>query len=159
MSETLTTDADDLQAESWDQGPLVTRPRLGRPSKYDPKLAAKMLHLLSQGYSVTAAAGELDLHVDTVYQWAKDPEKRDFSDALKLGVAKRVHKLEADLLAAESSPKVVSRIFALKNAAPHEWRDKREVDHTSSDGSMSGPSLDTQSVAKALLSLLSKSGE
>jgi hypothetical protein len=56
----------------------------------------------------------------------KDPE---FSDSLKHAMGLRVFKLETDLLAAPDGPTVTSRIFALKNAAPDEWKDKHDIEH------------------------------
>lgn len=85
------------------------------------------------GYSLTAFAGMIGVHRDTLYEWAKVHD--EFSDALKRHKAKRVFKLETDLLSAEATgPYVTARIFALKNADPDEWRDKREYEHTGEGG-------------------------
>jgi hypothetical protein len=110
----------------------------GRPTLYDPKYCDEIIAAASMGYSLTAFAGMIDVHRDTLYEWAdKNPE---FSDAMKRHKARRVFKLETDMLSAEATgPYVTARIFALKNACPEEWRDKHEVDHTSSDGSMTPP--------------------
>ena len=106
----------------------------GRPTKYEPGFGEVVIERMSQGFSKTAVAGFLQIARSTFYQWEEDhPE---FSDAVKIGEAARTFKLEQDLLAAPDGPTVTSRIFALKNAAPEEWKDKREHDHTSSDGSM-----------------------
>lgn len=94
----------------------------GRPSEYNPTLGNEVIELMATGLSLTAAAAAIGFHRDTMYDWAeKYPE---FSDAVKLGKGKRVHKLETDLLAAKDGPTVTSRIFALKNADPTEWREK-----------------------------------
>jgi len=83
---------------------------------------------MATGLSLTAAAAEIGVHRDTIYAWeAKYPE---FSDAIKIARGKRVLKLEQDLLTATEGPRVTARIFALKNADAHEWRDKREVEHS-----------------------------
>ena len=37
-------------------------------------------------------------------------------------------RLETTLLEGETGPKVTAHIFALKNAAPEEWREKQEID-------------------------------
>lgn len=89
---------------------------------------------MRQGFSKTAAAGAIGVDRDTFLNWAK--EHPAFFGAVKRGEAARTHKLETDLLLAPDGPNVTSRIFALKNAAPEEWKDRREVDNTSSDGSM-----------------------
>jgi hypothetical protein len=51
------------------------------------------------------------------------------SDSLKHAMGLRVFKLETDLLAAPDGPTVTLRIFALKNAAPDEWKDKHDIEH------------------------------
>lgn len=106
----------------------------GRPTKYDKSMGAKVLAFMSQGYSKMAAAGHIGVSYQTLKNWMD--EHPEFFAAVKDGEARRVVFLETGLLAAENGAQVTSRIFALKNAAPDEWREKQAVDHTSSDGSM-----------------------
>lgn len=106
----------------------------GRPTKYKDTFPAEIISLMSEGLSLTAAAASIGICRETAYAWER--EIPEFSDAVKLGRAKRTLKLERDLMAAETSPIVTSRIFALKNACAAEWREKIETDHTSSDGTM-----------------------
>lgn len=101
---------------------------VGRPTDYVPEMGEKLLGYMSKGFSITAAAAAIGHHKDTIYEWAK--KHPEFSDALKLGRGSRVLKLEHDLLAAKDGPNVTSRIFALKNADPSEWRDKHDVEHS-----------------------------
>lgn len=97
----------------------------GRPSKYKPEFCEQVVEDMGQGYSLTAFAGSIGVHRDTLLEWQqKHPE---FSGAVKRGQAARTRKLEGDLLAADSGPTVTSRIFALKNAAPDEWKDKQTI--------------------------------
>jgi transposase-like protein len=99
---------------------------VGRPTDYTEEAGARLIQAMTQGYSITAAAGVLGVHRDTIYEWAeRHPE---FSDALKKGKARRVFKLETDLLHTTDGPTVTARIFALKNAAPEEWREKLTVE-------------------------------
>lgn len=99
----------------------------GRPSTYDPAYCEIVLDKMGEGFSKTAVAGFIGIARSTLHEWCDTfPE---FSDAVKRGEALRTAKLESDLLTATEGPKVTSRIFALKNAAPDEWRDKREVEH------------------------------
>jgi hypothetical protein len=88
-----------------------------------------------QGYSKTAFAGSIGVSRDTILEWAKGyPE---FSGAVKQGEAARTRFLEMELLSADTGPRVTSRIFALKNACPDEWRDKQEHAHTGANGGRS----------------------
>jgi hypothetical protein len=80
---------------------------------------------MRDGFSRMAAAGVIGICYDTFREWALlHPE---FSAAVKRGQAARTMKLERDLLSAKTGPQVTSRIFALKNAAPEEWRDRQHV--------------------------------
>lgn len=100
----------------------------GRPTEYTPELGARILELMEQGLSLTAAAAECDVHRQRVYEWeARHPE---FAEDVKLGRAKRQAFLERRLMQAADGPIVTSSIFALKNTNPDDWRDKREVEHS-----------------------------
>lgn len=101
----------------------------GRPTKYDPSYCDRLIDEMAQGYSMTAFAGGIPVARSTINKWAS--EHPEFSEALKIGAAARTRYLEQTLLTAKDGPTVTSRIFALKNAAPEEWRDKHEVEHTS----------------------------
>ena len=77
---------------------------------------------MATGLSLTAFAGDIGVARSTINEWMEHfPE---FSEAVKVGKAKRTAWLERSLLSAESGPHVTSRIFALKNADPEEWREK-----------------------------------
>lgn len=107
----------------------------GRPTDFTPELGEEILTRMEQGLSLAASAADLNVHRQRVYEWVeRHPE---FSDTVKLAQAKRQLFLEKRLLSADVGPVVTSTIFALKNAGAEDWREKQEVDHTSSDGSMS----------------------
>ena len=101
-------------------------PKMGRPSKYRPEFCDDVVNFMGQGYSLTAFAGKIGVCGDTVRQWQHDHP--DFSAAVKKGQAARTMRLETTLLEGETGPKVTAHIFALKNAAPEEWREKQEID-------------------------------
>lgn len=68
------------------------------------------------------------MHRQRVYEWeAAHPE---FGELVSLGRSKRQAFLERRLLSAVEGPVVTSSIFALKNAAGEDWRDKSEVKQT-----------------------------
>jgi hypothetical protein len=100
----------------------------GRPSLYDPKYCDEIVVFMGQGYSKTAFAGSIGVCHDTVVEWAR--VHPDFSLAVKRGQAARTAGLEKQLLNSIEGPRVTARIFALKNAAPDEWRDKVETQHS-----------------------------
>lgn len=100
----------------------------GRPTKYDPAYCGQVVAYMGEGMSLTAFAGSIDVARSTVNLWVN--EHPEFSDAVKIGQAKRVAYLERRLLDGDVGPRITSHIFALKNADPDEWRDKREVEHS-----------------------------
>lgn len=109
----------------------------GRPTEFKPQYGEEILSLMETGLSLAASAAELGFHRQRVYEWMeRHPE---FADTVKLAQVKRQLFLERRLLSAEAGPIVTSTIFALKNAGPEDWREKQEVDHRSSDGSMTPP--------------------
>lgn len=110
---------------------------MARPTDFKPEYGPMILDLMSEGLSLTAAAAAIGIHRERVYDWVKKHD--EFAHTVKLAQSMRVLWLEQRLYAAETGPKVTSTIFALKNADHREWRERQEVDHSSSDGSMSTP--------------------
>lgn len=100
----------------------------GRPTKFKPAYCQEVIAVMGEGLSLTAFAGEIGVARSTINEWMADhPE---FSEAVKIGQGKRTAYLERGLLSEEVGPRITARIFALKNAAPDEWKDKREVEHS-----------------------------
>lgn len=108
--------------------------RTGRPSKYSPAYCEEVIQFLAQGHSVTAFAGEIGVARSTVFKWAA--EIPEFSDALSIGQAKAVATWERVLLeiARNGGGNATAAIFALKNRAPDDWREKVVNEHTGPDG-------------------------
>lgn len=100
----------------------------GRPTKYQPRFCDLVIEDGKKGLSLTAFAGGIGVDRSTINEWmAAHPE---FSQAVKEHQAARTRHLEETLLSSDQGPRVTARIFALKNAAPDEWRDKTEVAHS-----------------------------
>lgn len=101
---------------------------VGRPSKYDPAFCDALIDFMGKGYSLTAFAGSICVARSTINEWMG--EHPEFSEAARVGQARRTMALEATLIAGETGPKVTGHMFALKNADPEGWRDKAEVEVT-----------------------------
>jgi len=107
-------------------------PSSGRPTKYVPAYCDEVIAAGEEGLSLTAFAGIIGVARSTINEWmAHFPA---FSEAVKRHAAKRTLYLERSMLSAENGPTVTARIFALKNAAPDEWREKQLLEHTGKDG-------------------------
>lgn len=98
----------------------------GRPTDFTPEIGNKILELMAEGLSLAAAAGELDVHRQRVYEWTE--RHPDFADTVNLARSKRQAFLERRLLRSTEGPVVTSTIFALKNAGQGDWRDKVETE-------------------------------
>lgn len=129
--------------------------KAGRPSDYDPEICEKLLDLMAGGLSLTAACGELGFYRQRAYEWAEKHEA--LADAIRLGQAKRTTFLERRMLGATEGPVVTSSIFALKNSAPDEWRDRVVQEVTGKDGgAIEVAEVTDRERAKALLAVLSR---
>jgi transposase len=109
----------------------------GRPTKYKKEYCKMIEEDLAKGYSVTASAALLNVHKDTLYEWArKHPE---FSASIKRGIGKSQRHFEK-LLAAKVSGQTIKGfdqkksdltgiIFALKTRFFRDWGDimKHEI--------------------------------
>ena len=104
----------------------------GRPTDFKPAMGEEILQSMAQGLSLAAAASYLGIHRQRVYEWME--KHSEFADTIKLAQAKRQAFLERRLLSAENGPVVTSTIFALKNAAPDDWREKQALEVTGKDG-------------------------
>lgn len=104
----------------------------GRPTTFNPEYCDFVREHMAAGLSKTAVAGMLGTSRQTFINWCgANPE---FLDAIRDGEAARTLYLELGLLEAKDGPTVTSRIFALKNAAPHEWSDTQKVVGAEPDG-------------------------
>lgn len=110
----------------------------GRPSKYDPSYCEKVIEVMGEGLSLTAFAGCIGVDRSTITEWCSaHPE---FSAACKRGMAKRTETLERGMLNPDMpGPAVNARRFALANAAPEEWREKQQLEHTGANGAALPP--------------------
>lgn len=111
---------------------------VGRPTKYDPSYCTSVVEHMADGASLTSFAAEVDVARSTINEWMDaHPE---FSEAVKRGKAKcaawweRQGRTIAQKGGGPGANTLV--IFGLKNMGADDWRDKQEVDHSSSDGSM-----------------------
>lgn len=120
--------------------------KIGRPTDYTPEMGDKILELMDKGFSLAASASQINIHRQRVYEWMeRHPE---FADTIRLAQVKRQYFLENRLLTADASPIVTSTIFALKNAGPEDWRDKREVEHSGEMGVRKLEQLSDEELAK-----------
>lgn len=132
----------------------------GQPTKYRPEMAAQAYKLSLLGHTDEQLAKFFEVAVATIYNWKN--EYPEFLESIKNGkevadaeivmtLRKRAmgyevteekteeseHGLKKTVAGKHIPPDTTAMIFWLKNRQPKQWRDKQEVDHSSSDGSMS----------------------
>jgi transposase len=101
----------------------------GRPTKFTDDMVERVVRLCRLGLTNEELATSLDVSKSTIDKWIK--EKEEFSSALKAG------REESDSLVAKSlfekaiSGDTTACIFWLKNRRQFSWRDKHEVESTS----------------------------
>ncbi len=59
----------------------------GRPTDFKPAMGEEILQLMASGLSLAAAAAELGIHRQRVYEWVE--RHPDFADTVKLAQVKR----------------------------------------------------------------------
>ena len=95
-------------------------------SGYDPGLCAEVVEIMGEGYSLTAFAGHIGVSRSTVSDWIK--AYPDFAAAVERARAARACRLEDEFLEGGTGAKVAAHVFALKNAAPDDWRERPEAE-------------------------------
>jgi transposase len=115
---------------------METRP-VGRPTKYKPEYCDAVIAHMSEGASLTSFAASIDVSRATINVWMQ--EYPEFLEAAMTAKSKCASWWEAvgRKNAVEGGGNATLVVFGLKNMAADDWRDKREVDHQSSDGTMS----------------------
>ena len=116
---------------------MATKTKMGRPSKFAESLVKAKEYLMG-GYetvgdvvpSVAGLACYLGVSRKTVYEWVK--ESTDLSDTLEGILAMQENKLINKGLTGDFSPTITKLMLA-----NHGYSEKQEVDHRSSDNSMS----------------------
>jgi len=101
----------------------------GRPDKYNEERHEQACDMAREGASLAGCGRAAGVHTDTIKRWLeKYPEFRD--DFMRARAKGERQRLQGD---SQQDRFILSTSFGYKKA------EKREIDHTSSDGSMSPP--------------------
>ena len=113
----------------------------GRPTLYKPEYCEAVVKHMAQGLSLTSFAGEISVSVKSLYEWQQ--VHSEFSHAVKRGEPKRQLFLERKLMKSQGKD-TIATIFALKNACPDEWQDRKytEISHKLSVDQLSTAQLE-----------------
>ena len=107
----------------------------GRPTKYKSEYAEQAGKLCLLGATNDDLSQFFNVANSTIGKWiAEIPE---FSDTIKTNREDADHKVAQSLYNTALEGNTTAQIFWLKNRQAKRWRDKQEIDHKSTDGSMS----------------------
>lgn len=105
----------------------------GRPSKYNDDVLATaadyIVNFVDYGDQIPSVVGlavALETHRDTIYAWAKDKDKAEFSDIVKRLSTNQERKLLNGGLDNSFNPTIAKLLLA-----KHGYSDKQETDITS----------------------------
>jgi len=111
------------------------------PSKYNDEMADKLSQYGNNGEGVVEACKMLGISKETFYEWGRIHGK--FSDAIKSFKLNSQVWWEkggrAGTFGKVSGFNATSYSLQMRNRFPEDWRDKQDLDHRSSDGSMTPP--------------------
>lgn len=131
----------------------------GRPTDYNPEYAEQAAKLCALGATDYELADFFEVNTATIYRWRNVHD--DFCEAVTCGKEKadervaralynravgytfeseKVFQFQGEIVRASTvehvPPDQGAAMNWLKNRQPDKWRDKQEIDHKSSDGSM-----------------------
>lgn len=132
---------------------------VGRPSKYKPAFAKQAAKLCELGATDIELADFFEVNATTIYGWRN--QYPEFSKAVITGKemadarverafynravgytfeSEKIFNNQGEIIRAPTRehvpPDAGAALNWLKNRQPDKWRDKQEIDHKSSDGSM-----------------------
>lgn len=112
----------------------------GRPTKYTPEMCDLVVAICSEGYSLTGFAGKVGVSRATVSNWmAEYPEFLKAAERAQAASAAwwEEHAREVGTVPDAGKGGRGGMVqFALRNMAARDWKERQELDHQSSDGSM-----------------------
>ena len=137
----------------------MTKPKRGRPTDFKPEYVKQAAKLCALGATDYELADFFGVDTRTIYRWRNTHD--DFCHAVTCGKEKadervaralfnravgytfeseKVFQFQGDVVRAPTVEHVPPDPSAAKlwlvNRRPDEWREKQEIDHKSSDGSM-----------------------
>ena len=131
---------------------------MARPTDYSSEILDSAIRYINGGWkdcgdkvpTVVGLAAEIGVARSTCYAWAKDVDKREFSDILTRVEEVQERSLVNGGLSGSFNPAVTKMMLT-----KHGYSDKQELSHTSPDGTMSPkPALDVSKLSDSALAEL-----
>lgn len=149
---------------------------MSRPTVFKEEYIEAAKKLARLGATDAEVADFFEVDVRTIHRWKHKHE--EFCHSLKVGKVQADERVERSLyhraigyeqqdvkifmpagsenpvyapFTAKVAPDTTAAIFWLKNRKPDEWRDAKDVDHSSSDGSMTPKGIDLSGLSREAL--------
>lgn len=106
----------------------------GRPTKYKPEYCQEIIDFMSKGYSATAFAAKIGVHIDTIQEWKNT--HAEFSAAYKKAHAAAQFFWEnkgLENLITDGKEKFNAAVWIFWMKARFGWRDRDEISFTKDD--------------------------
>ena len=107
---------------------------MGRPTKYKPEHDQLLLDMMANGKSVVQFCAAIGIARKTFYEWVKN--NSEFSNTFTQAKTMCEAHWETELQSMMYDNKVNAPLVKMYFANRFDWSDSKQVDHTSSDGSM-----------------------
>ena len=114
--------------------------KMGRPTKYTPKLGDEICSFIAGGTSATRACKSVGIPMQTMYEWLRKHD--EFRDNYA-----RAREDQADTLADQmcdiaefdedvqrAKLKIDARKWVAARMKPKRWGDRQQLEHTGADG-------------------------
>ncbi len=115
---------------------MAAKKKMGRPTKYDPKMCETVIKCGKKGMSKCEMALELDIAYDTFDRWQN--EKTDFSEAVKTAMRHSQAWWERNgriaTFGGTDGFNATSYIFNMKNRFRADWNDTVKNELSGPDG-------------------------
>jgi hypothetical protein len=127
----------------------------GRPSLYDPAYCDAVVEHMADGSSLTSFAASVSVSRRTINEWMDaHPEFSQACARAKALCATWWEKQGRTIAVAGGGPGAATMVmFGMKNMGAEDWKDASQIDHRSSDGSM------TPGPTKIVIEAAGKEGE
>lgn len=100
----------------------------GRPTKYLPEYCEQVIEHMACGATLTSFAAEVNVARSTINEWIDNhPEFREATGIGKAKAAAWWEKVNRGLATGEKEGNATSTIFGLKNLAPEDWNDRKDL--------------------------------
>lgn len=104
---------------------------MGRKSKYDPSMLAKIESLMSEGAGINEIAPEIGLSRETIYKWCNtdsDIYNKEFADMIEHGKELCLAWWERQGRINLENKEFNSTLWYMNMKNRHGWRDKQDVE-------------------------------